>query len=53
MRASCMNCYPEEPLVIYGTVLLRRANSAKKLLVSRVFSLQLYTQRTVQAPNRT
>ena len=39
MRASCMNFYPEEPLVIYGTVLLRRANSAKKLLVSRVFSL--------------
>ena len=28
-----------QPLVIYGTVFLRRANSAKKVLVSRVFSL--------------
>ena len=40
LRASCMNFYPEEPMVICD-VLLRRANSAKKLLVSRVFSLHV------------
>ena len=33
--------HAEEPPVIYCTVLLRRANSAKKLLVSRVFSLYI------------
>ena len=48
MRASCMNFYPEEPPVIYGTVLLRRANSAKKVLVSRVFSLDSIALATVE-----
>ena len=43
-----MKFCPEEPLVIYSTILLRRANSAKKVLVSRVFSLDSIALATVE-----